>query len=264
MSAATGLPQATTRRVALVTGARGGIGRAVVERLATDGIDVVATDRDEIIEDGAGSRPAGAATYLAADLTDPSACRDLVAATIDRHGQLDVLVNNAGFQHVSPVAEFPDEVWEAMTAVMLDAPFRLAKHAWPHLERSGAGRIVNIASIHALVGSPLKSAYVAAKHGLLGLTRVLALEGGSAGITANAICPGYVRTPLVEGQLADQARLHDIPVDEVIDRVMLEPAAVKRLVEPVEVAAMVAYLCGPHARSISGGALTMDGAWTAR
>lgn len=257
-------PDPTSPRVALVTGARGGIGRAVVERLAADGIECVATDRDAITQDSSSLLPAGTATYLAADLTDPSACRDLVTETIERHGRLDILVNNAGFQHVSPVAEFPDEIWDAMTAVMMDAPFRLSKHAWPQLERSGAGRIINIASIHALVASPMKSAYVAAKHGLLGLTKVLALEGGSVGITANAICPGYVRTPLVEGQLADQARLHDIPVDEVVDRVMLEPAAVKRLVEPAEVAEMVTYLCGPHARSISGGALTMDGAWTAR
>ncbi|MEX0831863.1 MAG: 3-hydroxybutyrate dehydrogenase [Nitriliruptoraceae bacterium] len=255
---------ATPTRVALVTGARGGIGRAVVARLAAEGIEVVATDRDEPVAGDASSLPEGAATYLAADLTQSAACSHLIDQVVERHGRIDVLVNNAGFQHVSPVAEFPDDIWDAMTAVMLDAPFRLAKHAWRHLEASGSGRIVNIASIHALVASPLKSAYVASKHGLLGLTRVLALEGGPAGITANAICPGYVRTPLVEGQLEDQARLHGIPADEVVDRVMLEPAAIKRLVEPDEVAEMVAYLCGPHTRSISGAALTMDGAWTAR
>lgn len=250
-------------RVALVTGARGGIGRAVVARLAADGVAVVATDRDQ--PSGAnGPDVDGATAYLRADLTDADACRGLVTDVITRFGRLDILVNNAGFQHVSPVVDFPDDVWDAMTTVMLDAPFRLAKHAWRTLEASGDGRIVNIASIHALVASPLKAAYVSAKHGLLGLTKVLALEGGAAGITANAICPGYVRTPLVEGQLADQARLHNIPVDEVVDRVMLEPAAVKRLVEPEEVAELVAYLCTPQAASMSGGALTMDGAWTAR
>jgi 3-hydroxybutyrate dehydrogenase len=174
------------------------------------------------------------------------------------------LVNNAGFQHVSPIEEFPEDTWDKMIAVMLTAPFLLTRYAWPAMKAQRWGRVINIASVHGMVASPFKSAYISAKHGLLGLTRTAALEGGAHGITVNAICPAYVRTPLVDNQIADQARTRGLSPGEVIEKVMLEPAAVKRLIEPEEVADFAAYLCGPTGAVFTGAALTMDLGWTAR
>jgi 3-hydroxybutyrate dehydrogenase len=162
------------------------------------------------------------------------------------------------------VAEFPEERWEAMIALLLTSPFLLARYAWPHLIASGEGRFVAIASVHGLVASPFKSAYVSAKHGLLGLVKTLALEGASEGITATAVCPAYVRTPLIEAQIADQARAHGMPAERVLEEVILAPHAVKRLIEPEEVAATVAFLLGPEARAFTGVPVTMDQGWTAR
>jgi len=175
-----------------------------------------------------------------------------------------VLVNNAGYQHVSPIEEFPEEQWERMLALMLTAPFLLTRYCWPAMKKQKWGRIVNIASIHALVASPYKAAYISAKHGLLGLTRTAALEGGEHGITVNAICPAYVRTPLVDSQIADQARANRLSPKDVVETIMLAPAAVKRLIEPAEVADFAAYLCTEPAGVITGAALTMDLGWTAR
>jgi 3-hydroxybutyrate dehydrogenase len=191
-------------------------------------------------------------------------CKHLVAETLKRHGTVHVLVNNAGYQHVSPIEDFPEDQWERMIALMLTAPFLLTRYCWPAMKKQKWGRVVNIASIHALIASPFKVGYIAAKHGLVGLTRTAALEGGEHGITVNAICPAYVRTPLVDNQIADQARANKLSEKEVIEKIMLAPAAVKRLIEPAEVAAFAAYLCSEAAGTITGSALTMDLGWTAR
>jgi 3-hydroxybutyrate dehydrogenase len=239
------------RRVALVTGAASGIGAAIVQRLDRDGWDVMGVDvRGEV--------------GVTADLTTREGNARAVAMTVERFGRLDAVVPNAGFQHVAPVAEFPEERWDAIIALLLTSPFLLARYAWPHLVAAGEGRFTAIASVHGLVASPFKSAYVSAKHGLLGLVKTLALEGASDGISATAVCPGYVRTPLVEAQIADQARAHGMPEERVLDEVILAPHAVKRLIEPEEVAAVVAFLLGPDGRAFTGAPVTMDQGWTAR
>ena len=238
-------------RVVLVTGAASGIGRAIAERLRADGADVLTVDR----EDGADFQ---------ADLTTREGNRGAVEAALARFGRLDAVVPNAGFQHVAPVDEFPEDRWDAMIALLLTSPFLLARAAWPALRESGDGRFVAIASVHGLVASPFKSAYVAAKHGLLGLVKTLALEGAEHGIAATAVCPAYVRTPLVEQQIAAQAKVHGMPEERVLEEVILEPHAVKRLIEPSEVADVVAFLLSPSGRSFTGAPVTLDQGWTAR
>jgi 3-hydroxybutyrate dehydrogenase len=208
--------------------------------------------------------PDGPGTAHQADLTDEAANAAAVAAALERFGRLDVVVPNAGVQHVSPVEEFPVDRWQTIIALMLTSPFLLARAAWPALKESDSGRFIAIASVHALVASPFKAAYVSAKHGLLGLVKTLALEGARDGITATAVCPGYVRTPLVEGQIADQARAHGLPEDRVLEEVILAPHAVKELIEPSEVAEVVAFLAGPAGRAFTGVPVTMDQGWTAR
>jgi 3-hydroxybutyrate dehydrogenase len=238
-------------RVALVTGTAGGIGGAIAQRLERDGWEVLSVDvRGEV--------------GFTADLTTREGNAGAVATAVERFGHLDAVIPNAGFQHVAPVAEFPEERWDTMIALMLTSPFLLARYAWPHLIASGEGRFVAIASVHGLVASPFKSAYVSAKHGLLGLVKTLALEGASDGISATAVCPGYVRTPLIEAQIADQARAYGIPAERVLEEVILAPHAVKRLIEPEEVAATVAFLLGPEGRAFTGVPVTMDQGWTAR
>jgi 3-hydroxybutyrate dehydrogenase len=243
-------------RAALVTGAASGIGRAIAQRLTDDGVDVLAVD---LTPD-----PEGPGVPFEADLTDPDANAGAVEAAVQRFGRLDLLVPNAGVQHVAPVAEFPLERWNTILALLLTSPFLLARAAWPALVESEGGRVVVIASAHALVASPYKAAYVSAKHGVLGLVKTLALEGAEHGITATAVCPGYVRTPLVEKQIADQARVHGLSEDEVLEQVILAPHAVKELIEPSEVAEVVAFLAGPAGRSFTGVPVTMDQGWTAR
>jgi 3-hydroxybutyrate dehydrogenase len=243
-------------RAAVVTGAGSGIGRAIAERLERDGAQVLAVDL-EPAENGPG-------VPFAADLTTREGNRDAVAAALERFGRLDTVIPNAGFQHVAPVAEFPEDQWDALVALLLTSPFLLAKYAWDALSASGDGRFVAIASVHGLVASPFKAGYVAAKHGLLGLVKVLALEGADRGITATAVCPAFTRTPLVEAQIADQAKAHGLPEDRVLEDVILAPHAVKRLVEPEEVAAVVSFLLGPDGRAFSGAPVTMDLGWTAR
>lgn len=202
--------------------------------------------------------------FVLADLRQAADCRCLVDATLERCGTVHILVNNAGFQHVAPIEDFPEDAWQSLIAVMLTAPFLLTKHVWPSMKAQGWGRIVNVSSIHGLVASPFKAGYVSAKHGLIGLTRTAALEGAPYGITVNAVCPAYVRTPLVEKQIDAQAKSLGISAEEVIQKVMLEPAAIKRLIEPREVADLVAYLCSDSASAITGAAWTLDLGWTAR
>lgn len=249
-------------RVAIVTGGGSGIGRAVVERLAAAGYRVVVVD----LPSGQGQAVADAAggLFVGADLARRAECRRVVDTTIEHYGQVDILVNNAGFQHIDPIAEFPEDTWDTMIAVMLTAPFLLTRYAWPSMQARGWGRVVNIGSVHSLRASPFKSAYISAKHGLLGLTRTAALEGGPHGITVNLIAPAYVRTPLVENQIADQARTRGIPPEDVVSEVMLAPAAIKRLIEPSEVADLVAYLCSPSADTMTGSVFEMALGWTAR
>jgi 3-hydroxybutyrate dehydrogenase len=243
-------------RSAIVTGAASGIGRAIAERLCDDGFDVLAVDL-EPTDDGPG-------VPHAADLSTREGNRGAVDAAIEAFGRLDAVVPNAGFQHVAPVAEFPEDRWDGLIAVLLTSPFLLARYAWEHLARSGDGRYVAIASAHGLVASPYKAGYVAAKHGVLGLVKTLALEGADQGILASAVCPGFVRTPLVEKQIPDQAKAHGVSEEEALEQVILAPHAVKRLVEPEEVAGVVAFLLGPEGRAFSGAPVSMDLGWTAR
>lgn len=244
------------RRAALVTGAASGIGRAVTTRLVSGGIDVLAVDLHPD-HDGPG-------VPYEADLTDPESNAGAVAAALERFGRLDIVVPNAGVQHVATIDEFPIERWNTIVALLLTSPFVLARHAWPALRASPAGRFIVIASVHGLVASPYKAAYVSAKHGVLGLVKTLALEGAGLGITATAVCPGYVRTPLVEKQIADQARVHGLSEEDVIEQVILAPHAVKELIEPDEVAEVVAFLASPAGRAFTGAPVTMDQGWTAR
>src|SRR3954449_1966315 len=243
-------------RSAIVTGAAGGIGRAIADRLISDGWRVLAVDL-EPADDGPGV-PYGA------DLTTREGNRGAVDAAVEEIGRLDAVVPNAGFQHVAPVGEFPEDRWDGLIALLLTSPFLLARYAWEHLVESGDGRYVAIASAHALAASPYKAGYVSAKHGVLGLVRTLALEGAEHGILATAVCPGFVRTPLVEAQIADQAKAHGLPEEEVLEKVIVAPHAVKRLIEPEEVADVVAFLLGPGGRGFTGAAVPMDLGWTAR
>jgi 3-hydroxybutyrate dehydrogenase len=240
------MTQQFNRRTALVTGAASGIGHAIATRLAADDWQVHAVD----VDDG--------------DLSTRAGNRAVVDAALERYGRLDAVVANAGFQHVAPIAEFDEDRWDALLAVLLTSPFLLAKYAWEALGASGSGRFLAIASAHGLVASPFKAGYVAAKHGVLGLVKTIALEGAATGIGATAICPGYVRTPLVERQIEAQAQAHGLSAERVLEDVMLAPQAVKQLIEPEEVAEVAAFLLGPGGRSFNGAPVVMDHGWTAR
>jgi 3-hydroxybutyrate dehydrogenase len=243
-------------RRAIVTGAASGIGRAIAQALADDGAQVLAVDLEP--------DPDGPGEPFAADLLTRDGNRAAVEQAVARFGGLDTIVANAGFQHVAPVREFDEDRWDALLALLLTSPFLLARYGWDALAASGQGRFIAIASAHGLVASPYKAAYVSAKHGVLGLVKTLALEGAEHGITATAVCPAFVRTPLVEGQLADQAAAHDMPEEDVLEQVILAPHVLKRLIEPEEVAAAVRFLLGPGGDAFTGAPLIMDAGWTAR
>ena len=246
-------------RRALVTGAASGIGLSIVEELQAQGATVLASDVAGPALDAVSARLD--VRTIAADLT----VRDDVDRLCASAGAIDILINNAGLQHVSPIESFDPAMWDRLIAVMLTAPFLLMRALVPRMYEKGWGRVVNVASVHALIASPYKSAYVTAKHGILGLTKTIALEAAarSPSVTVNAICPSYVRTPLVEKQIAAQAKVHGISEDEVVARVLLTQNAIKRLIEPREVAKSVVYLCQDDAWSITGSALTMDAGWLA-
>ncbi|WP_435132505.1 3-hydroxybutyrate dehydrogenase [Actinacidiphila sp. bgisy144] len=253
MTGASAGPDLSGRR-AVVTGAASGIGAAVATRLAGLGAHVVVCDVDAEGAAHTAGRIGGEALVL-----DLSRTAELAGLTLDA----DILVNNAGIQHVAPVEEFAPERFAFMLRLMLEAPFLLSRAVLPGMYERGWGRIVHMSSIHGLRASAYKSAYVSAKHGLLGLSKVIALEGADKGVTSNCVCPGYVRTPLVEKQLADQAALHGLAADQVVSDVLLARSAVKRLVEPEEVAGAVGFLCGPEAASVTGTELVLDGGWSA-
>jgi 3-hydroxybutyrate dehydrogenase len=249
-------PTDLTGRRVLVTGGASGIGAACAGKFAAAGAVVTVADLDATgaarVADAIGGRAA------VADLADPAFDAAALA------GDADIVVNNAGVQHVAPLEEFPEDKFRLILALMLEAPFRLVRAALPHMYAQGWGRVVNISSVHGLRASAYKSAYVAAKHGLEGLSKTIALEGGERGVTSNTICPAYVRTPLVEKQIASQAQLHGIRAEEVVEKIMLTEPAVKRLVEPAEVADLAVFLCGPGMSFANGSSFVLDGGWTAR
>ncbi|MBM3503278.1 MAG: 3-hydroxybutyrate dehydrogenase [Alphaproteobacteria bacterium] len=254
---------------AVVTGSTSGIGLGIARALAQAGANVmlngfgdaaaIETLRHEIARSSRGK-----VLYSNADMAKPDEIAAMVAQAENVFGAVDILVNNAGIQFVAPVDEFPIAKWDAILAINLSSAFHTIRAALPGMKSRGFGRIVNIASAHGLVASPFKSAYIAAKHGVLGLTKTVALETATLDVTCNAICPGYVRTPLVEGQIAEQAKAHGLPRDKVISDIILAAQPNKRFIEVEEVAGIVLFLCGPAARSITGAALPVDGAWTAR
>ena len=255
-------PVMTMKRCAIVTGAASGIGKSIAEALSQEGHEVTIADMDE--EKGLLVAKKIGGSFIKVNLAEPESCRRVIDSVSNKHGRVDILVNNAGFQHVSPLEEFPEDKWDQMLRVMLTAPFLLTKYAWPYMKRHKWGRVVNMASIHAMVASSNKIGYISAKHGLLGLTRAAALEGGPHGITVNALCPAYVRTPLVEKQIANQARSHKIPEEEVVEKIMLKSAAIKKIIEPKEIASLVLYLCSDISASITGACWTIDCGWTAQ
>jgi 3-hydroxybutyrate dehydrogenase len=240
-------------RTAVVTGGASGIGRACAVRLAAEGAAVVVLDRDEDAAREVAGQVGGTAVGI--DLTDLAA---IDALDVDA----DIVVNNAGLQHVAPIHEFPPDTFSMIMRLMVEAPFRLIRRSLPGMYARGWGRIVNVSSVHGVRASEFKVAYVTAKHGLEGLSKVTALEGAPHGVTSNCVNPAYVRTPLVDKQIAAQAERHGIGPDEVVEKIMLAPAALKRLIEPEEVAAAVAYLCSPEASFITGSSLMIDGGWS--
>jgi 3-hydroxybutyrate dehydrogenase len=248
-------------KVALVTGGGSGIGEAIARRLTADGAHVAVNTRSE---SGAAIADAIGGSFFQADLSSLDATRDLAERVLGELGRIDVLVNNAGYNHIAPVDEFPEDKFVEMLQVMTVAPFQLAKASLPGMKERKWGRIVNVASTHAVIASPNKSAYATAKHGVLGFTKSLALEVGELGITVNAICPAFVRTPMTERQIEIQTKATGLDADAVVRTMMVGPSATKRMIEPYEVAAMASYLCSDDARSVTGTAQMLDAGWTAQ
>jgi 3-hydroxybutyrate dehydrogenase len=254
-------------KVAVITGGASGIGYAIAKALAKSGASVVIADVDST--GGARAKDeiqlyGGEILFVETNVAEAGEVRRLMDAAVDNFGHLNILVNNAGLQHIAPVVDFPEDRWNLLVGVMLTGTFLCSKYALPHMISRRWGRIVNIASFHAKVASPFKSAYISAKHGVLGLTKAIALEVAQHNVTCNAICPAYVRTPLVEKQVADQAIRHGISREDVVTKIMTEPAAIKRLLEPDEVASLALYLCSDQAAGFTGAALDIDLGWTAR
>jgi len=254
---------------AIVTGSTSGIGLGIAQALAREGCDVLLNGFGdaaaiETLRAGMAKEFGVKVVYSGADMSKPADIRAMVTQAVSDLGGVDILVNNAGIQHVAPVTEFPEDKWNQIIAINMTSVFHACKAAVPHMRKKGWGRVVNIASAHGLAASPFKSAYVTAKHGVVGFTKVLGLETAKENITCNAICPGYVRTPLVEKQVDDQAKVHGIPRERVITDVILAPQPTGRFVEIDEVAGMAVFLCSDAAKSITGTTLSMDGGWTAR
>ena len=261
-------PRELEGRVAIVTGSTSGIGLGIAEALAARGAAVALNGFGDTAEIEATCRRLGEThdvpvRYDPANMADAEAVAALVERTRRAFGQVDILVNNAGIQHVAPIEEFPPEKWDAIVSINLSAVFHATRAALGAMKARGWGRIVNIASAHGLIASPFKSAYVAAKHGVIGLTKVTALEAAESGVTCNAICPGYVWTPLVAGQVAGQAKAHGLSEEEVVRKVFLAEQPTRRFATIEEIAATTAFLCSPGAASITGVALPVDGGWTA-
>lgn len=254
-------------RVAVVTGAGSGLGKAIAEAFANEGVAVIVNDIDR---EGGGAvaqgivQSGGKAAFQYGDVSQSEDVAALIQTAIDRFGRIDILVNNAGLQYVCPLAEFPEEKWHQLIGVMLTGPFLTTKYAFPHMQAQRRGRIINISSTQGLVSSEYKAPYVSAKHGVIGLTKVTALEGAAHNITAVAVCPCYIRTPLMEKQIAGQAKLHGMTEPEVVEKIMTAPAALKRMLEPQEVAALIVYLATDLAQGITGSAIPIDCGWTAR
>ena len=256
-------------KVAVVTGSTSGIGLGIARSFAQAGADVVINglgkpeDIERVLSELEWDNPGSRIVYNGANLMKGEDAASLVQQTLDGFGRVDILVNNAGIQHVSPIEHFPPEKYEAIIALNLSAAWYTTRAAFESMKQNGFGRIINVASAHGLVASPFKSAYVAAKHGVVGLTKTIALEGAEHNVTCNAICPGYVWTPLVENQIDDTAQARGITREEVIRDVLLAAQPNKRFAEVDELGALAVFLCGPRGRSITGTALPVDGGWTA-
>lgn len=262
------MTDASARRAAIITGSNSGIGLGIAHALAAAGHNVVINsftkrDEDHALAHELGEEHGVSVVYIAADMSKAGDCRNLITEAVTRFGSADILVNNAGIQHVSPVEEFPPEQWDRIIAINLTSAFHTSAAAIPHMRKAGWGRIINIASAHGLVASPFKSAYVAAKHGIVGFTKTLALELATAKITTNSICPGYVLTPLVEAQIPDQMKAHNMDRETVIRDVMLDKQPTKEFVTTAQIGAVAAFLASEAAAQINGAAIPVDGGWTA-
>lgn len=269
MTSMTTIAAPLSGRVAIITGSTSGIGLGIARALAEAGADIVLNGLGDLGQIETTRSELASATgvrvkYNGANLLDGADAAALVTETIDEFGKIDILVNNAGIQHVSPVEDFPVDKWNAIQALNLSASFHTTRVAFGAMKAAGWGRIINLASVHGLIASPYKSAYVAAKHGVLGLTKTVGLEGAQFGVTCNAICPGYVWTPLVEGQIEDTAKARGISRDDVINNVLLAAQPTKRFVTVEELGAASVFLCSEGARSITGVALPVDGGWTSQ
>lgn len=254
-------------KVGIVTGGASGIGLSIAETFAKNGANVSVADLDDKGGKMAVDKIKGIgrdAIFVNTNVTRAKDCKRLIDETVHKFGRIDVLVSNAGLQYVSPITEFPEEKWDLLIDVMLKGTFLCTKYALPHMIERKTGRIINMCSIHGLIGVEFKAAYVSAKHGVIGLTKVTALEMAKHNITANAICPTFVRTPLVEKQIDDQARSHGMPREEVMEKVILAEAPMKRMLEPEEVAELAVYLASDSARNITGAAIPIDEGWTAQ
>jgi 3-hydroxybutyrate dehydrogenase len=243
-------------KIAVVTGGASGIGLATAERLAEAGATVVISDVQAEAGQAAAQQVNG--HFIQSDLSQRSACKALIEQTLSQLGAVHILVNNAGIQHIDPIDEFPEDTWDKMLALMLTAPFLLTRYVWPTMKAQQWGRVINIGSLLSVRGVAYKAAYVSVKHGILGLTRTTALEGGPFGISAHCICPAWVDTPLMRNQIADQARTRNLSEDEVIEKFMLEPAAIKRLIQPREIGGLITFLCSDDAAAMSGSPVMID------